>query len=319
MRQQLSCGVSRQFSNISRVSSESWKSVKSKFSWFSRKDSRTEKFTPLLTVQSIRAQVLNRIQGNKENFHEKDVQTLLTKDRFVQRFIIDHELSCNKPEEGKVVEAVIDCMLWRKNFGINDMKISDYPAELFASNIFSAGELLDTDTVVIYLRGNRYRKVDEWTDIQLEMLLKSFEDELHKYPDHAVIKVVIDCGGCGLANADLSFAYKAMPIVFNYYPQFIKKIYFCNLPWILKPFCQMFVAFLPERFKCLVEYTDSKSLKALIGEENVPDFLGGPAKIQSFVVPADASSIEQVAQVRGISLSNMKKMRKNCEWLLANP
>lgn len=305
-------------SALRRASTASWHSVKTAFSMgkSSRRGSRYVYDEPEeVTVDAVRALVLMEISEDRSRFHEKDIEKVKNSDWFIQRFIDDAETSGKKVLEKNVVEAVINCLIWRNNFGINDFTAAMFPKEFFSSNIFSMAIGSD-NKVVLYVRGKRYQKIDGWGDLILQFTCYLLEVEEAKFPDGKIqLSEFIDCTGCGYAQTDMNLTLKALPIALNYYPCLMSKAYIYQLPWLLKPMAQVAMAVLPPKYREMVIFLDPKNINQVFGKSNLPDYMGGPVETKNIDCPPDASSIEEVGKAMGISEANIKKMRKYHESL----
>lgn len=245
-------------------------------------------------------------------FHIKDIDRIRRSDHFIQRYIDDAN-GCTKVgtriTNQQVVDTIIDVLKWRKEFGINDFTAQMFPKEFFQAGIVKTSNLRNGD-IMIYVIGRRYKKIDEWSDCIIDLLLWKFDEIECMLPEGAKVRVFVDATGCGLSQADTGLLFKGVPILIGYYPGAVSKAYFYQVPWLLKPFAQMALALLPAKFKELVCFVESKTGIASMGEENVPDFMGGPVITKDFPIPDNIGTVESAGSVRGISKSNIEKMRK---------
>lgn len=245
-------------------------------------------------------------------FHIRDIDRIKRSDHFIQRYIDDAN-ACAKVgtriTNEKVVNAIIDVLKWRKEFGINDFTAQMFPKEFFEAGIIKISNLRNGD-IMIYVVGRRYKKVDEWSDCIIDLLLWKFDEIESTLPEGAKVSVFVDATGCGLSQADTGLLFKGIPILIGYYPGAVSKAYFYQVPWLLKPFAQMALALLPAKFKELVCFVESKTGIASMGEENVPDFMGGPVITKDFPIPDNVGTVESAGSARGISKSNIEKMKK---------
>lgn len=144
-------------------------------------------------------------------------------------------------------------------------------------------------------------------------MLWKFDEIEVSLDEDAKIRVFIDATGCGLSQADTGLLFKGIPIMISYYPGAISKAYIYQVPWLLKPFAQMALALLPQKFKDLICFVESKTGIAAMGEENIPDFMNGPVKTENIPKPPGLSTVEGVGTARGFSKGNVTKMKKMVE------
>ena len=337
-----------------RLSNVSWQSFKTALSgWGSKRGSRAADFEiKPVTVSSVRELVLAEIEDryessgrslDKENnyrkvgrqvsfggvvdqdnnvedaeFHIKDIDRIRHSDHFIQRYIDDANAGnkvgvriCDK----QVVDAIIDVLKWRKEFGINDYAPTMFPREFFEAGTLRLGHLVGGDTM-FYVVGRKYKKVDGWSDVIIDLLLWKFDEVEISLKEGAKVRFFVDATGCGLSQADTGLLFKGVPILISYYPGAVSKAYFYQVPWLLKPFAQVALSLLPQKFKDLICFVESKTGIAQMGEENIPDFMGGPVVTENFPIPQGISSVEQVGAARGLNKNNIAKMKKMVEAVM---
>jgi hypothetical protein len=86
-------------------------------------------------------------------------------------------------------------------------------------------------------------------------------------------------------------------------------VYLNDVSWLMRPGMSLLLKVVPSKYQKLVKFTTNKSLQELLGSEHLPFFLGGSAKCELFV-PADAPSIEHVAERHGISKESTQKLKE---------
>lgn len=304
-----------QFS-LHRLSVTSWASFTTaltrQFSRQSSRDSNETQYIPV-TVSSIRESILYQLKYDKSmNYHRKDIEKIQSNDRFIQRFIEDAWIGKNFNEritKEEVIGAIFKVLKWRQEFGINDFEPSDFPIEPFKCGLVRQGVLPSGD-ILFCIIGRKYQKVEDWTDIIISCIIWYYEQLEQTMIPGQKLALFFDITNCGLNQADSRLIFTGAPILINYYPGAISKVYFYQLPWLLKPFLSLFLSLLPPKFKQLVVTLSKKDAESILGLENVPDFLGGPVATSDLTLPNGMGNIDSVAASRGIRRGSIGKFRQ---------
>lgn len=304
--------LSRQASTISNAS---WKSCKSYFSQFSFKRGSYKKSSlhvkEQLTVEVVRSKLLEII-GSQEEIDAEELRRIQYDEWFIERFIIDalnEGVDRRKVTIDSVVETILDCLKWRKESGVNRIMPDSLPKELYACKLIVFGSCKDSSEETMFIRAKMYKKIDEWSQVLVDCICYYFETN---YSDRKKrLNIVIDCDGVGYAQADVNLAFKIIPICFKYYPCYVNKVIYYNVPWLLRPLTNLVTNVLPYKYKELIQLADKKTIcDKLGGERYLPSFLGGSVESIGMPIPDGAETIEFVGQKRGISQENIVKMRE---------
>lgn len=275
-----------------------------------------------LLISLVRQRVLDLIDLEPSRYDFRDVDTVRGDDYFIARFVADR---LTDSDEDDVIEpaahAITAALAWRRDFGINDLKLTDFPLDFYESGILEVGEL-EGDHLAVYVRGRNYRKVAGWTDIVLKYIafcLERFAQRCAGATSRFKIDLIMDCTGTGMSNIDMSLAMSLIPIFVRYYPGIANAIYLCELPWICRSATKLVVKLLPARLQKLVVICDKRDLVAQRGSGQVPSWMGGEGVTSPPLVYCGANgrdlrgmlSIEQLGQRYALNEASVKQMKKN--------
>lgn len=293
-------------------SSSSWNSFKTAVSKISSLGNGSKKnpnpSTPIdapPTIESIRTIILDEINHNPHLYHENDVVKVKSSDWFIDRFIKEHETDSTM----NVSRYIIECMKWRKDIGINDVKSSDFPKEFYDTELFRIGHL-DDGRIMIYLTCHRFRRLDGFTDLWVDFFLHCYESQYDTHKDGTSMVALVDVTGVGLSCVDLPLFFKLMSIVLKYYPSLVSKVYIMDMSWIFKPIAKVIFAALPKKYANMVSFLSRDEFKSKVGTNKVPDFMGGPIDTYRIEPPENCPTLEQVAGDSGITVAQIKKAKK---------
>lgn len=299
---------------LSRTSSQwSFKSVRSRLSSFSSIDSDDSSEIEV-TVKQIKRHVLRAFREEPHLFHPKDVAKVKKSDSFIQRFILDHQ-SNKKNNWEEILEAVLDSLKWRMEFGINEMDHRMFPKEFFDLKVFSLGQVGPKE-FVLYMKARRFRKFDGLQERILQFMIYCFESKAEEFGDDVKITMFSDISGCGFSQIDIKLFMAAIPIFLKNYPAIAEHVYVYELPWVLKPFAKFIMSCLPAKFDKMLTFVSKHDYLDIVPFDKSPKELNGPVKTAPFEPADDAMSFDQVCQQLGMTNDQVKKSKKLIDEVL---
>lgn len=267
--------------------------------------------------------------GSNLSFHELDIERMRGSDDLIIRYILEYfedhpqnENSSDKEESiivEKVSETIIDCLKWRKEFGVNDFKDEDFPIEFYTSGIVLLGEDSD-ETIVVYIRAGKYKKISaNWTPIFLKFMVHESEKTLRQLfgdpmnprnPPGNKPAIILDCTGVGMAQVDMTLLLGMLPIFTKYFPQSFSYIWIYELHWLCKPVLNIAMKLIPARHARKLKIMDKKSALNEMGPEGIPKFMGGknPVDPKKLDIPEKCSTVVEIGTKHGLSQDEITKM-----------
>ena len=267
-----------------------------------------------ITVDSIRYHLISRIESKNSNvdFHPNDLEKIKTNDYFINRYIrvFDDRNQENYEKRVKIiVNAIMKGLKWRNEFGINDIKQSDVPREIFESGLINEGKLPNGDTLLVII-GRKYQICSEWNSVFISAILWYYERLEGEMKCGQKVRILLDCSGCGWKQADFQLLYEAAPIFLKYYLGIISVSYFYEIPGFMKYLFPIFLSVFPNKFRKRAIIIGKDDVSCHLGGDNVPDILGGPLITTCPKLPDRMSDIEAVGKSRGIKAVNVLKFRQ---------
>ena len=302
--------IDRQFSATSvvrQLSSSSWSSFKSALSRNSCGNNKHSAQVEV-SVENVRSLVMAQVKDNSEWYHENDIVKVKTNQWFVDRFIKEGDSKIIQ-DPGVIASSITECLKWRKEIRINEMKATNFPKEFYDTALFAMGPLTDGN-VMLYLTGRRFKRIDGFTDLWIEFFLYCYESQYESFKDGTKLMVLLDVSGVGLSGVDLPLFFKLITIVLKYYPSLVTKFFILDMPWILKPIAKVVFAILPKKYVDMVGFVWKRDLKENMGLDKLPDFMGGQVETYRIPPPPNCNSLEDIAARKGISGGQIKKAKK---------
>lgn len=223
------------------------------------------------TVQIVRETVLNECEKEPESFDFCDVERVRHDDDYVYRFVQDRY--------GKADEAsrmLLDALRWRKSYGVNQMKSSDFPQE-----IFQVGELFEfhkdkNGISTLYLRVDRHRPLPAWKEIIKRFIIFNIERaEKIATENGAGIGLVVDARNGKIYHVEIDLDYFALKSIINYYPGCLQYLAIYEIPWVLMAILKLIRTWLPPHYQEKIQFINKSNADEFIGLENFPQFMGG--------------------------------------------
>ena len=257
-------------------------------------------------MQRIRKQLLERWESAPDSYCAEDVEKLCTNDWSVLRFLID---DCGDVNE-KASDAIDACLRWRKEYGVRDMKVTSFPPEFYAIQLFELGMDADNGKTVLYIRANKYKKISELTQ-QFERFGTFFYEMLDCNLTNSQQRLTffLDLKGVSMDSVDLPVFRHFLYLMFNVYPNMLQEAFVVDVSWILRPIVFLLLKVIPERFKKSVRFVSRSDLNEL-DSSSVPEQLGGSMVTRSLQAAQAGVSLEDFVQIHNIHESVVAKAKK---------
>ena len=263
-------------------------------------------------VDEVRDRVLQMI-GDGQEYDPRDVFKAHHSNWFIQRFVLDRIENTYADREDLIEDAanaIVQCMKWRKEEGINDLKSKDFPREFFSSNTSMIGRDADGNPL-LFTRAKYHTKINEWHEL-IKMKESYFYEAVDQKLEGRQVGLVLDLNGCGIRNFDLDYTMHVFELFSKYYPMTCRFLYINDVVWIMRPGISLLMKVLPKKYTKHVKFTTKKDLHQLIGKEYLPSFLGGDAEMD-VIVPSECPSLDEVAERHGIDNKSLEQMRKQLQ------
>ncbi|KAM4562062.1 motile sperm domain-containing protein 2 [Fundulus diaphanus] len=167
-----------------------------------------------------------------------------------------------------------ESLLWRKEFGINDVSESTVPRWMF-------------ETGAVYLHG--YDKEGNklfWFKVKLHVKdAKSVVDKkkyiafwLERYAKKEPgmpLTVVFDMTDSGISNIDMDFVKYVVNCFKVYYPKFLSKMIIVDMPWIMNAAWKIVKSWLGPEAIAKLKFASKAEVQTFIDPEYLPPHLGG--------------------------------------------
>lgn len=214
---------------------------------------------------------------DKDLYDPQDISRVESDDQFVLQFLNGRQGNLDKAQE-----AMIECLKWRKSFGINGLTESDISEEILQSGVMfftpgkdKKGATLAFNVVAKYIwKGNEAKSAD-----YLKLMALMCEKFQREHPGEK-ITFVQECKGSGLANANLDNGRFFVHLAQYCYPDLFENIYLLNFPWIFKALWTILKALLYSYYASKFIFPGEIELLDYIDKDQLPIQFGGESTFE---------------------------------------
>ncbi|XP_015795223.1 motile sperm domain-containing protein 2-like [Tetranychus urticae] len=205
----------------------------------------------------------------------------------------------------KALETLVKHCQWRKKEHINDLKATDFPAEVFRLGwLYHQGSDLDGHPLM-------------WMRLKVplgprSLLLKYFTYSLEvvrnrTLADEIKPAVIYDCRN---PSIDINALKELVHIGLNQYPPWIEYIVFLEMSSTFAFFCRAARYFFPKHLRDHVKFMSASQLESLISLDNFPDYMGG--KITTIDTPTlqQCPSFSSFAETQKLDKSEIESIQR---------
>lgn len=260
-------------------------------------------------VSEIRAKFLEEYESHPHLYIASDVPMITKYDYFIRRFLYPHNLD---PEPA--YEQFRTWMAWRKDIGFERSSDTRFPMEFYQIGALFPYATDREGTLILYMRFKVYKKLD----ILVEPIKQFVVYNMNKLDAQAKRErswaVVFDTRGAGIAQVDFDMLIFLVRTVKQYYPWGLKYVAIYELPWLLQGAWKITQNLLPRDATRLFRFYNQTTIKELIAEENLPDFMDGSCPQDYRAVPEGARPAEEVASEElGMTSEQVQTVKKHFE------
>ncbi|XP_074600680.1 motile sperm domain-containing protein 2-like [Brevipalpus obovatus] len=234
------------------------------------------------SVEKVREMFLQEAQENPNFYDPIDIDRVRTDDYTVRRFVQNQ-----RGDVEKGFNMLMSAMKWRKSFGVNDIKPSDFPKEYFETGEGHLYVKDKNDVYLVYLRVKLHKKITELTPLSQKYLVYLIEHcEAEGIKTGKGYGLIWDCLGGTLFNVDLDLLQFLTTVWTNYYPGGSRYIILHELPWILRAIYRLVRSWMPEDLRQQITFADRNSIGDFVGTDNLPDYLNGRCEVSYKTAPS---------------------------------
>ncbi|KAL9971786.1 hypothetical protein ACROYT_G017993 [Oculina patagonica] len=220
-------------------------------------------------INELRQRFFQENGSNLHEYYEEDVKRVRDDDRWLSCF-----LKSRKQEVNDALTALVECVRWRKTFGVNELTERSIDRRLFeAGFLFPYNRDKDGNTLVIFT-GKLYKKDPQQQPELKRYLVFLLEKHARMFPGRKVT-MIFDMQETGLAHTDLEFVRFIISCFRDYFPWTLAWLLVVDLPWILSAAWKIVKSWLSPEAVNKIRFLNKTELTELIDEDKLLIRLGG--------------------------------------------
>jgi hypothetical protein len=279
------------------------------------------RLTPEL-IAEVRKQVIDMTAENSPDYDQTDIDRIEKTDEMIERFAIEHfeDHECKTSESiisiaNKVSHRLCETLRWRHEFGVNNLKDSDFPSELYECGFLSHGQV-EAGHQVVVMKIDRLIRLKHWSDIWVKFIvhemekLSTAEFSRPDFHEREKFHVISDASGAGFAQINLHFLMTIIPIFFHHYPQAVARIWLYEIPYLCMALKPIIMRTLPGYITKKVVFCDRKDIDQM-GYDSLPAAYGGHPNNRLPLAKSNSThcrSLSQVGRENNIPENEINKM-----------
>lgn len=280
---------------------------------FRKEFSEESKNVSNVTVGSVRECFTKGIKDgsiDESTIHPKDIEMMEKSNKFIQNYIDEGVIrKKEKLTDDQVVSKIVKVLTFRQEFKLNEYESKDFPIELIQLGFIRQAILPNGDLLLCAI-GRKYKRSKGWNRIILLFGLWYFDQLERSIPLGTKIHLLVDATNCGWEQVDIKLFWILVPILIKYFTTALYKLYWYNIPWFLRSSFKFGLHLFPPYFHDKNTVVSLNDISNILGNDGIPDFLGGNLKTTILNIPDEISDLETVGINRGIERKNIDEFKR---------
>uniref|UniRef100_A0A3P9MXS9 Motile sperm domain containing 2 n=1 Tax=Poecilia reticulata TaxID=8081 RepID=A0A3P9MXS9_POERE len=204
-----------------------------------------------------------------DKYDSRDVERIEQEDALVEAY-----LTWRMYVVDDALKMIDESLLWRKEFGINDVSEGTIPRWMFESGaVFLHG--YDREGNKLFWFKVKLHTKDAKTVVDKKKYVAFWLERYAKKEPGMPLTVVFDMTESGLSNIDMDFVKYVINCFKVYYPKFLSKMIIVEMPWIMNAAWKIIKSWLGPEAIAKLKFATKAEVHTYIGAEHLPPHLGG--------------------------------------------
>uniref|UniRef100_T1IXB2 Motile sperm domain-containing protein 2 n=1 Tax=Strigamia maritima TaxID=126957 RepID=T1IXB2_STRMM len=243
-----------------------------------------------ILITELRNKILAKLDDiNSDHYHENDIQRVQNDNSWLRRFILHHEYDMEA-----AFAMAMDCLKWRKEFGIHDIEENKLPQHFFESQILYPYGRDKEENKIVMFHIRLYHKDHEATP-DMKRFLVYWMEKIELDEKGHPITVIFDMRDTGFSNMDMDFVKFFISLFKFYYPSFLGYLIVYEMPWILNTAWKLIKTWLSARAVEKIKFVNKNTILDYVTADQLPPQMGGTVH---FAETESDSSIEKEVQLQ---------------------
>lgn len=274
-------------------------------------------------IDQMRSKMIQVLESKSTDVSTMDIDSIKNSRDLLRRFALSTSNSSSNEADNlqsvnidKACDQLLKTLKWRKEFGIHEIKDSDFPREFYKLNLFSYSLDTSEKTLIIFVRASKYKSISNDTrDLFIRGIIHEIEKKINQfeldYPRGIMnfrTVIVLDATNIGVSNIDLQLLISMFSIINNHYPSIVEQIYLYSIPWFARYLVPILLKALPESIGSKIKQISKSEAETTIGHL-LPKFMGGSSSINpSLEIPENSLDLKEWIKKCTLCSSDQKKM-----------
>ncbi|KAL0963615.1 hypothetical protein UPYG_G00308640 [Umbra pygmaea] len=220
-------------------------------------------------IEEIRHKFKNEYLQESDKYDSRDVDRLQTDDTLVEAYLTWRQFSLED-----TLKMIDESLLWRKEFGLNDITESSIPKWMFETGaVFLHG--YDKEGNKLFWFKVKLHTKDAKTIMDKKKYVAFWLERYAKREPGMPLTVVFDMADSGIGNIDMDFVKYIINCFKVYYPRFLSKMIIVDMPWIMTAAWRIVKTWLGPEAISKLKFVSRTDLQTFIGTEYLPPHMGG--------------------------------------------
>ncbi|KAM6934221.1 motile sperm domain-containing protein 2 [Xenentodon cancila] len=221
-------------------------------------------------IEETRRRFRNELlQDSTDKYDTRDVERLQSDDALVESYLTWRHYVIDD-----ALKMIDDSLLWRKEFGVNDLTESTIPKWMFESGAVYLHGYDKEGNKLFWFKVKLHIK-DAKTALDKKKYVTFWLEQYAKREPGMPLTVVFDMAESGLGNIDMDFVKYIINCFKVYYPKFLSKMIIVDMPWIMNAAWKIVKSWLGPDAISKLKFASRTEVQTFIDPEYLPPHMGG--------------------------------------------
>ncbi|XP_028401153.1 motile sperm domain-containing protein 2-like isoform X1 [Dendronephthya gigantea] len=225
-------------------------------------------------VAELRRKFLEKHYASEPSCYDaRDISRVKSDDLFVQQYLVGQDGNVDK-----AFKLMVEALVWRQEFGINDISLKDVPEEILKSGYLYTYGKDKNGAKLVFITVAKFIKGDEEKLLGYKKLLAYTFETIQREKSGQRLSLVNNCKDAGFSNVDTDFRNFVSFVQSTAYPDLLENAYMLSLPILLQGIWKIFQIFIGSRLSSKYIFTTAEELSPrYIDKDQLPLAYGGPS------------------------------------------
>lgn len=198
-------------------------------------------------------------------YDQRDIDRLNTDEAYARNFMRTLK---SKGDVTKALGVIDEAFLFRKEYGVNDAKESDFPADILTRKAMYYQGKDKSGFPILYINVKENTATGDQVPILKRYIAWNFECHYKENPEQMCV-VLMDMSGAGTTNVNIDITKFVIACFTHYFPAFLAYMINYEMPFLLSATWKIISAFLTAEQKKKLLQVSKKDITKYLDEEHL--------------------------------------------------